>query len=225
MGRSKGSEPPPAKDAGAELETLDAGQTDPQEQRTHGPESAVDDNIVTSDPEWEASDEAMGFDAEGEHVTAIDRMEAMAAELELSTVELVTDVRDFLLDTIKARPKPWSATSQQEQRDVASACEHAGRELVRKIVEAVASSGPTPVRMLVTKLAIGSDIVLTGKIKSYGEDEEDQAVKVLHHSIGKHVILNPASVDDYSGNGREAATDPDEPDFSFEAGGEDDGDG
>ena len=157
-----------------------------------------------------------GWDAGGEHTTAIDRMEAMATDLVVNTDELVFDVRDFLLDTIKARPKPWSGTSQAEQRDVAAACEHAAKELVRKVAEAIASNGVQSIRVLLTKVNMGTDIVISGKVKTFGEDEEDRAVLQLHRAIGKHVMLTRASADDYTGEGREAATDPDEPDFGFE---------
>lgn len=157
-----------------------------------------------------------GFDAGAEHASAVDRMEMIADELELTSKALVFDVRDFLLDTIKSRPKPWSATSQAEQRDVAAACEHAGRELVRKIVEAVAAHGVDPVRVLLTKINIGDDIVITGKVKTYSDEEADKAVGILHHARGKHVMVTVASVDDYAGEGREADTEADEPGFGFE---------
>lgn len=164
--------------------------------------------------------EAEGWDAEGEHGTALERMELIADELEISTDEMVFDARDFLLDTIKARPKPWSGTSQAEQRDVAAACEHAARELVRKVVEAVASNGVQSIRVLLTKVNMGTDIVISGKVKTFGEEEEDAAVLQLHRAIGKHVMLTRATADDYSGGDREAATDPDEPDFGFEGDGD-----
>lgn len=165
--------------------------------------------------------EGAGWDAEGEHTTAIERMENMVDELTLNTDEMVFDIRDFLLDTIKARPKPWSATSQAEQRDVAAACEHAAKELVRKVAEGIASNGVQSIRVLLTKVNMGTDIVISGKVKTLAEDEEDRAVIQLHRAIGKHVMLTRASADDYVGEGREAATDPDEPGLGFEAGDDD----
>lgn len=161
-----------------------------------------------------------GWDAEGEHTLAVDRMTAMADELELTTKAMVFDVRDFLLDTIKARPKPWSATSQAEQRDVAAACEHAANELVRKVVEAVAARGVEPVRVLLTKTTLGDDIVIAGKVKTFSDEETDRAVMLLHHARGKHVMLTVASTEDYKNGDREFEGDPDEPGFGFEGGDE-----
>jgi hypothetical protein len=167
----------------------------------------------------EAAKEHLGGDggaAEEEHDTAIERMEEAATTFVLNTDTLVDDARDMLLEQIKQRPKPWSATSTAEQRDVAAACEHAAKELVRKVVEAVAASGREPVRALLTKIALGDDIVITAKLKTLGADEEDRAVVSLHGARGKHVLIIPASADDYQG-GRQAQTDPDEPGL-FEAG-------
>lgn len=159
--------------------------------------------------------------SEGAHTAAMDRMEALATDAVLNDKSLVFDARDFLLDQIKSRPKPWSATSNQEQRDVAAACEHAGRELVRKIVEAIAGNGAQPVRVLLTKIAIGDDVVITGKVKAFSEEESERDVALLHKARGKHVMLTVASVEDYSGEAREAQTDPDQPGLGFEAGSDD----
>lgn len=179
-------------------------------------------DYAEGDPERTAE----GWDAEGEHSLAVDRMSAMADELELTdSKRLVEEVRDFLLDTIKARPKPWSATSQAEKRDVAAACEHNAGELVRKIVEAVASRGVEPVRVLLTKVAMGNDIVITGKVKAFDPHEEHKAISVLHGALNKHVMLTVATKDDYSsGEESEESEDYDEPDFGFESEDEEDED-
>lgn len=163
-------------------------------------------------------------DAEGQHSRAVDGMNNITEQMEISTGEMIYDVRDFLIDQIKARPKPWSSTSQAEQRDVAAACEHAAKEVVRKIVEAVAARGASPVRVLLTKVTLGSDMVIAGKVKTFSPEEENAAVDTLHKAIGKHVLLTVASADDYTGNGRDAQTDVDEPPLNFEAGGESDDD-
>jgi hypothetical protein len=158
-----------------------------------------------------------------DHDRAMETTRTITEQLELSAGELVFDVRDFLLDKIKHRPKPWSATSQAEQRDVAADCEHAAKELVRQVVEAVAARGADPIRVLLTKVnAGGDDIVITGKVKFLDAEptERDTSILALHHAIGKHVMLTRATVDDYSGGGREPETDPDEPGFGFEAGDE-----
>lgn len=166
-------------------------------------------------------------DAEGQHKGALDAIDNIIDGMSLGTDELVFDVRDEMLDIIKHRPKPWSATSQIEQREVAGRVEEFGKKLIRQIVEAVASRGVQPIRVLLTKVnAGGDDIVVTGKVKFLDAEpsERDEAILSLHHAIGKHVMLTRASVDDYTGGGREAATDADEPPLNFEAGAEEDDD-
>lgn len=165
--------------------------------------------------------------SEAAHQSAIGRMEAMGDELTLDAASLVAGVRDFLLDMIKARPKPWSATSTAEQRDVAAACEQVADGLIRKIVEVIRADGKDPVRVLLEKVTLGGDAIqIAGKVKTYEAEEEDRAVMMLHHARGKHVLLTVASVDDYKGEHREAQVDEEEPELGFEAGGhpEDDSD-
>lgn len=159
-----------------------------------------------------------GGAAEEATSAAVLRMETMATEAEfVDQRALVFDLRDFVLDQIKHRPKPWSACSQAEQRDVAAACEIAATELVRKVVEAIAA-GPAlvPARVLLTKIASGDDIVITGKVKCHTPEEEDKVVMMLHHQRGKHVMLTAATAEDYKQGERDAETDLDEPEL-FEA--------
>lgn len=167
-------------------------------------------------PATEAPDESYDL-SEGAHTLAIDRMETIATEAILSDRALVQDVRDFLLDQIKVRPKPWSGTSAGEQQDVAAACEHAGRELVEKILAALVSGGHRQtVRVLLTKIASGADIIVTGKVKVADPGETDAAIMMLHHSLNKHVMITAASVEDYSTT-RDADIIPDQLGMGFEA--------
>lgn len=165
------------------------------------------------------AEEAKGVNHEAAHSLAIDRLATMGDELDLNPKELVFDVRDFILDQIKARPKPWSATSQSEQVDVIRAIEQNAETLVRKIIEAVAAGGGDAIRVLLTKVnASGEDIVVTGKVKFFDaeEDEKDRAILGLHHGIGKFVMLKRASLDDYAGGDRDIDGEPDQNDFGFE---------
>src|SRR5436190_6839264 len=82
-----------------------------------------------------------GWDEEGEERRAIDRMFDLPGQLDLDPRSLVSDVRDQVLEIIKARPKPWAGTPQGEQRDCAAAVEHVATELVRRVVELVAARG------------------------------------------------------------------------------------
>ncbi len=119
---------------------------------------------------------------ESAHQTAIERMEQNATDFVIDERSLVPDVRDFLLQNIKDRPKPWAATSNAEQQDVAGACEHAAVELVRKVVEAIRSSGATdPIRCLLVGFADkGDDIKVDLKVKAIDAEDTLKAVMSLH---------------------------------------------
>lgn len=171
------------------------------------------------------ADAAKGFDAEGQHSIAVDRIEGIVDQLMLNANELVFDIRDALLEIIKTRPKPWSGTSQEEQRDIAAALEIAAKELVRKVAEEIASNGTASIRVLLTKFNVtGNDIVITGKVKTLDEGEKDRAMLQLLHSMNKHVMMNRASAEDYIQGERPAETDEDQPGFGFEGGDDQDHD-
>lgn len=198
----------------------DGGETD---QDAGGEELVAGDGSGEALPAYAEGDdtehEADGWDAEGEHTLAVDRMSNIADELVLADDKrLVEDIRDFLLDVIKTRPKPWSGTSQAEKRDVAAACEHSASELVRKVVEAIAARGVDPVRVLLTKVAMGNDIVITGKVKAFDPHEEHKAISILHGALNKHVMLTVATKEDYSSGEESAESEEfDEPAFGFES--------
>ena len=157
-------------------------------------------------------------DAEGQHAGALQAIDNIIDSMALNPGELVFDIRDELLDIIKHRPKPWSATSQIEQREVASRVEQFAEKLVRQIVEIVAARGQDPIRVLLTKVnAGGEDVVLTGKVKFIDEEpsERDSAMLALLHGIGKFVMLTRATTEDFKGEGREAETQPDNMEFGF----------
>lgn len=173
--------------------------------------------ITDGDDAGEEDDAEAGHDYEGEHNVAVDRIENMAEELEIDPRKMVEQVRDFMLDVIKTRPRPWSGTSQSEKRDIAAACENAANDVVRKVVEAVAARGVDPVRILLTKVTMAGDVVIAGKVKAFDPVEEHKAISILHGALSKHVMLTVASKDDYSsGDESEESEEFDEPDFAFE---------
>lgn len=180
--------------------------------------------IAASAPEPEpaptptpAPESGDGGGAGRQHLTAIERMESAASEFVMNHRSLVDDARDFMVEQIKMRPKPWSATSEGEQRDVYAAAEHGATELVRKIVEALAVEDKQPIRALLESYVEKDGIKLSLKVKTFNDDEAEAAVVQLHRARGKHVLLTVASVDDYK-QGRRPGTEPDQPPLDFEAG-------
>lgn len=187
--------------------------------------AAADDTEVEQDPGASGAEAetgqggTAGYDlSEQNHQASLDAAEAAAGSIEFDSRSLIWDLRDALLGQFKHRPRPWSGLSEGEQRDVAASFEHAAAELVRKVVETVAANGKVPVRVLLTKVTLGDDIVISGKVKTLSADEEDEAVGLLHTARGHHVMLTVASKDDYAQGQREPETQPDQNALEFEAG-------
>jgi hypothetical protein len=196
---------------------VDAVDVDQDEALNSAADGATENADGAAQRLQEQHDQQAGFDAEGAHTLAVDRIEGIVDQTMLNSKELVFDIRDTILEIIKSRPKPWSGTSQGEQRDIAAAVENASKELVRKVVEAIASNGTASHRILLTKFnQSGTDMIITGKVKYHDEDEKHRAIIALSDSLNKHVMLTRASADDYVQGDREADTDPDEPGFGFE---------
>lgn len=157
--------------------------------------------------------------------TALDRLEAVLDDVAFDDPDsLVFEVRDCQLEFIKRLPKPWGITPFDQQQDVAAAAEQFAKDLVRKIVEAVASNERATVRALLVKYDEGDDIKVTLKVKPFDDDEAEQAIVALHRARGKHVLITVASADDYAVNRTEPQLLVDAPELSFDAGGGNDED-
>lgn len=184
---------------------------------------AVDQAVAGVGQAVEAAENKVDLSEEA-HLRSIEQTEALAADADITARSLVWDLRDAMLEQFKRRPRTWDGLSQAEQRDVAAAFEHAAQEFTRKAVEAIRADGQTPVRVLLTKVTLGDDIVITGKVKPLSAEDEDVAVGLLHTARGHNVLLTLASKDHYQQEPREPETDADQRDLEFEAGGHPDDD-
>ena len=145
------------------------------------------------------------------------------AEIEFATEqfdpepeEAVQALRDFTLQTIKALDQPWHKLSQQRQQDLAHAIENGCETVVRQIVEMIAARGQQPVRVLLKKVNAGDKIQITGEVSLLGSENPDDAMLLLLHAIGKHVMLTRATIEDYR-QGADAETEADQPEMEFES--------
>ena len=176
-----------------------------------------------ADPESEKpieyAAEEPGETFEDEHPGAV-AIETAAEEFDPEPGEIVEKLRDLCLTFCKQLDKPWHLLSEAQQRDLAAAIEHGCEEAVMHLVGIIAARGQQPVRVLLKKVALGEKIQITGEVHAFGESQ-DAAVSLLHHAIGKHVMLTRATVDDYKGGGGEAEIDADEPQIDFEVEGDD----
>lgn len=154
--------------------------------------------------------------ADFEQDRAAAEIERSAEDFTIDPSTAVQNLRDFMLTQIRQIDTPWFKLREAQQRDIAAACEYAAEQAVREIVEQLASRGQQPVRVLLKTLQAGEKIKIVGEAVLIGPEDPDQALLMLHHAIGKHVMLTRATVDDYKQGGR-AETDRDEPEIDFEA--------
>jgi hypothetical protein len=156
--------------------------------------------------------------SEAAHERVISNMENIANELMLADKSLVAGVRDFMLDIIKSQPVTYGAVGESRQRDIATAADEAAKAAVRKIIETIATRTTHAVRVILSKIAIGDDTVITGKVKVFPGEDEDLVIKTLHHARGKFVMLTVASVDDFDEDHPDVEVDPDQRNMEFASG-------
>lgn len=151
---------------------------------------------------------------------ALDAIEDIVADSIVEADTLAGDVRDCLLEIIKHRPKPWGQMTEAEQNDTARTIEYASRDLVTKVVEAIAAKQAenTPIRAILESYTEKDGIKAALKIKTIGEDDAAVAVVSLHKARGKVVMITLASAQDYMGERGEFEADPDQAGLEFEAG-------
>ncbi len=160
----------------------------------------------------ETDDDTPANDLEGQHNATIDRLYRMVEEAEFEGRTLLGDLRDNVLDFIKSRPRVWSQMSNAEQRDLAKAIEFMAKEFTRKAVLLIAAEDtPTILAQLKTySCADGFKIQLTAP-------DDAETAKQLYDMHGLQVILMRADAQRFQNVRKDADTDPDQNDFSFEA--------
>lgn len=162
-----------------------------------------------------------GGKREEEVATAMDQIDQLADNLDLGddSGALVAELHLAFLDLMKHQPKPWSALTQAEQRDLSARLEHHATETVRLVAEAIARNGRDAVRcLLVGFVDKGEDMKVELKVKAHDKGELEQAVLGLHRARGKLVMLTVASVEDYRQTEIEDPSEPEQRALGFEAG-------
>lgn len=78
--------------------------------------------------------------------------------IDIAVATCTGDIRDFLLDRVKALGKPWVAMTEDEQSDQIHAAKKAADELVRKVAEVVASKGKKAIIGKLVKIGVKDKI-------------------------------------------------------------------
>lgn len=127
------------------------------------------------------------------------------ATIDLATTTLTGDVRDFLLDRVKALGKPWAAMTEDEQSDQIHAAKEAAENLVRNACAIIASGGK--------KSMIGKLVKLNIKDKIQCQidfSKEDEQRHELVDAQGLTVSVVLADAEPFTGERGPAEPTPDQ---------------
>jgi hypothetical protein len=100
----------------------------------------------------------------GDDVAAsVTALEGVPDGCEMALKTLRGDLRDALLEVFKHRPKPWSACSEMEQRDIAGALDYVAEKLINKAARIIASEGSDAVSATLESVTMKDGLKITAK--------------------------------------------------------------
>lgn len=157
-----------------------------------------------------------GDEAGDDHIAAfekqMERLVGIAENAEFESGTLVGDIRDTQLDIFRNRPKPWSAMSETEQRDLAKALENVAKLFIKKVVIVVAEEDTISVRATLKGYsADGGDVF---KLKGEARGDEQTAID-LFRMDGHDVVIMSADAQRFLGQRKDADISVDQPPFGF----------
>ncbi len=135
--------------------------------------------------------------------SALERLENTINEADLDTKSLVADVTGTILELFKRRPKPWSASSPQEQRDVAKVAGFAAKELVNRVVSLVAANNRPAIRAVLDGITVSDKVTGKFKLASMPEDQMAEILSELYHANRKMILIITADSGQYEETDRE----------------------
>lgn len=128
--------------------------------------------------------------------------------VELAADTLRGDVRDSILDWMKATPKPWSQMGEQEQRDLAAAANRYAGQLVREVCKLVAANERPSIVATLVEYKEKDGVEAKLKLPSKGE-----VVAALHEACGREVLVVTSGAEEFMGQASDAKIDADQPDM------------
>lgn len=133
---------------------------------------------------------------------------AEAAKIEepeslLDSSTLLGDLRDALLDRLRAMPKPWTVMSQAEQQDLIEGCTRVANHLVREATRLIAANGFPVISGKLVKAQVKDGMQLQIDVSRH-----DPARLTAIDSVDRPVLLVIAEPDMFMGEKAPAKPDP-----------------
>jgi len=136
-------------------------------------------------------------------------------DFNLDVNTLAGDLRDWLLGRLRHMPRTWRELPEHEQRDITEAAEAHARELIRRVVELVASEGQPVIRATLGDVAVKSKGIIEAKL---GVSRFDEHRHQLADAAGMPVMITVADAQRFFGERAPAAVDPDAPTLPLDNG-------
>lgn len=115
---------------------------------------------MTKKKDIDETDQPVAGDDVSKAVTAL---EGVPDGCEMALKTLRGDLRDALLEVFKHRPKPWSACSEMEQRDIVGALDDVAEKLINKAARIIASEGSDAVSATLESVTMKDGLKITAK--------------------------------------------------------------
>lgn len=131
----------------------------------------------------------------------------------LDTETLFGDLRDAILDRLKAMPKPWTVMSENEQRDLIIGVEMATRHLINSAVTLIAANGHPTIKATLASATVKDGIKAVLQMSMH-----DPMRHELMDAVGKPVVVVVAEVAQFLGEKSPAKPDPQEPALPLNSG-------
>lgn len=123
-----------------------------------------------------------------------------------NTDTLYGDLRDAILDRLRAMPKPWTVMSETEQTEMIEGVERAARHLVYSAVNLIAANGRPVIRAQVEQCTAKDGIKAVLRVSQFDELRHE-----LFDAVGKSALIVVADAEPYLGEKEPAKPDPDQP--------------
>jgi hypothetical protein len=122
-----------------------------------------------------------------------------------STDTLYGDLRDAILDRLRAMPKPYTVMSEQEQREMIEGVERVSAHLVNEAVKLIAANGKPTITATVEQCTAKDGIKVVLKASRH-----DPLRYELLDAVGKSALIVVADCEPYMGEKAPAKPDPDQ---------------
>ena len=133
-------------------------------------------------------------------MNTLEKIDEMAADT------LRGDMRDFMLDLFKRRPKPWQQMSEQEQQDLVLRCSEHAEDIIDRLALLISTAGQESIPGKLVQFTVKDGVKAQVDFLSTGEN-----LDFLGSSVQGYVRVIRVDTEQFKGQRQDAEIDKDEP--------------